>query len=422
MVATKAPLHVVVLGGGFAGLETAFLLHHRLHDRVRITLVSDRPDFVARPSSIYIPFGGDPSAVSIGLAEPTARRDIAFVESRALDLDPVAKLVALSDRKLAYDKLVIATGAALRPSEIPGLEGAGVTFWSPADMLDLKARLEKTIERARVGRRTRMLFVLPPHNLCVLPLYEMALMIDTHLRRMEVRDKVEITLVTYEWSYLQTYGANVAEVMGGELNRRGIIGMRGHSIAAVTDHTVKLGEGTVLGYEELVSFAPQVAQVRWSSLPCDDRGFLRCTLATRQVEGYPDVYAPGDAGDFPVKQAFMAFLQADAATDHIVSQVVDRPFAKPFDAVTMAVIDELDTATFAQAPLRITGDPLRPTEVDPARPELYKVGRGKSWRMGKKLLSVYLPMRFKAGEPFHAGAAWTMMDVGMKALTGIFAE
>jgi sulfide:quinone oxidoreductase len=43
---------VVVLGGGFAGLESAFLLRSNLGDRVDITLVSDRDEFLFKPNTI----------------------------------------------------------------------------------------------------------------------------------------------------------------------------------------------------------------------------------------------------------------------------------------------------------------------------------------------------------------------------------
>jgi hypothetical protein len=32
------------------------------------------------------------------------------------------------------------------------------------------------------------------------------------------------------------------------------------------------------------------------------------------------------------------------------------------------------------------------------------------------------PMRFNAGEPFHAGAAWQLMDVGLKGMAGALAD
>ena len=57
--------------------------------------------------------------------------------------------------------------------------------------------------------------------------------------------------------------------------------------------------------------------MRYAALPSDDRGFLATEPATRQVVDHPDIYAPGDAGDFPVKQAFLAFLQADTVAEHI---------------------------------------------------------------------------------------------------------
>ena len=48
---------MVVLGGGFGGLEALFYLKHALADRVQLTLVSDRPYFVFKPNTIYVPFG-----------------------------------------------------------------------------------------------------------------------------------------------------------------------------------------------------------------------------------------------------------------------------------------------------------------------------------------------------------------------------
>ena len=41
---------------------------------------------------------------------------------------------------------------------------------------------------------------------------------------------------------------------------------------------------------------------------------------------------------------------------------------------------------------------------------------------GRKVLGFSVPMCFRAGEPFHAGAAWQMMDVGIKDMSGVLAD
>ena len=48
--------HVVILGGGVAGLELLIALHDLARDRVRITLVSASPDFTYRPHTVAEPF------------------------------------------------------------------------------------------------------------------------------------------------------------------------------------------------------------------------------------------------------------------------------------------------------------------------------------------------------------------------------
>jgi hypothetical protein len=140
------------------------------------------------------------------------------------------------------------------------------------------------------------------------------------------------------------------------------------------------------------------------------------------VQGHGAIYAPGDAGDFPVKQAFLAFLQADAVAEDIAGRVLRRPPEYAFEPLSMCVMEQFDKATFAQVPLETTGDPARPVVVRADANGNYRVGVSPAWRLGKKLLGLYLPMRFKAGLPFHAGVPWKAMEAGLKGMSTALAR
>jgi sulfide:quinone oxidoreductase len=51
----------------------------------------------------------------------------------------------------------------------------------------------------------------------------------------------------------------------------------------------------------------------------------------------------------------------------------------------MCVMEMFEKATFAQVPLRVTGDPARPVEVRPDADGDHKVGTSVLWRLGKKV-------------------------------------
>jgi sulfide:quinone oxidoreductase len=413
---------VVILGAGFAGLETAFLLRMRMRDRAELTVVSDRDAFTFRPNTIYVPFGADPDDLVVDLSRPFRRRNIAFVGGRVAGVDPDAHEVELAGgRKLEYDKLVIATGAAMRPEEIPGLAEHAATIWTPKSMLGVRDRFEQLRDAAKRGERSRILFVIPPNNKCAGPLYEIVMMLDTWLRRENARDGVEITWSTFEQSYIQAFGPRLHEVVEKEFAERGIAGHAAELVTEVTPGEARYADGSTRAFDHLIAFPPYVSAVRYESLPSDDRGFIETALDTRVVAGHPDIYAPGDAGDFPVKQAFLAFLQADTVAEHIAASAGLHDFEKPFDPVSMCIMEMFDKATFAQVPLELTGDPARPVTVRPGADGEYKVGTGTTWRLGKKMLGTAVPMRFHAGEPFHAGLGWQMMDVGLKGMSSVLA-
>jgi sulfide:quinone oxidoreductase len=393
-----------------------------MHDDVNITIVSDKDRFLFRPNTIYIPFGLAPEELEIPLVHPTDRQSIKFVQDRVMGVEPSRQELVLASQKLPYDKLVIATGAGMRPEEVPGLADNGVTIWTPEAMLQLRQTVERVVERGKRGEATTVLFLVPPNNKCSGPLYEIVFMLETHLRRHQARSSVKLIWATYEHSYIQAFGPKLHEVVTEEFRERGIEGHAEQAVTEVSDHRVTFASGLSIDSDELISFPPYVSAVRYEGLLADDRGFLHTELSTRAVIGVDNIYAPGDAGDFPVKQAFLAFLQADAAAEAIAAETMGTAPRASFDPVSMCVMEQFDKATFAQVPLRLTGNPELPVEVRPGAEDDYKVGVSPVWRLGKKLLGVYLPLRFNAGEPFHAGNAWKMMDVGLKAMSGVLAE
>jgi sulfide:quinone oxidoreductase len=413
---------VVVLGGGFGGLEAVFYLRHTLGDRVDLTLVSERDHFVFKPNTIYIPFGADPEEFKISLDKPTRAKRIEFVHGRGKDIDPARRTVRADGRTLSYDYLIVATGADMRPAEIPGLLEHALTVWTPEEMLDLRAALARLAEDGRRGTRRRLLFLVPPNNRCSGPLYEMALMTDTWLRRQQARQPIDITWTTYEEGFIQAFGPRLNTVVTEEFEERGIHGLKGFVVTGVEPGRVRYQNGETLPYDLLVSFPPYVAKEWHRALPGDDRGFVRVEPDSRRVKGHPEVFAVGDAADFPIKQAFLAFLQADAAAEHLAAEIDGRLPKMDFEPMSLCVMEELNKATFAQVPLTYTGDPLKPVTVATEDAGHYKVGVSPLWRVGKKVLGLYLPWRFGSGEPFHAGFAWEAMDLGLKVMAKLMAK
>ena len=412
--------HVVFVGGGFAGLEGAFSLRQTAGDRARITLVSDQDHFLFRPNSIYVPFGLDPAKLRVPLAKPLASRGIEFVHGRAEGIDTASGRIELGAETLPYDHAVLATGSGMRPEEIPGLAEHAEVIWTPEEMLRLRTAFVALAEAGRRGERRRVHFLVPPNNKCAGPLYEVALMLETWLRRQKARASVEIVWSTYESSYIQAFGPRLHELVVDEFDRRRISGHTGHVVERVDAGGAEFAGGTRVEHDLLVSFPPYVAATTFPGLPADDRGFLTTKLETREVADH--VYAPGDAGDFPVKQAFLAFLQADAVASRIASEALGVGSAAEFDPVSMCVMEQFDKATYAKVPLRLTGDPARPVEVRPDANGDYRVGTSLAWRGGKKMLGLSVPWRFRHGRPFHSGPFWAGMEIGLKAMSNVLAS
>jgi sulfide:quinone oxidoreductase len=209
-----------------------------------------------KPNTIYIPFGADPERYKIDLKGPTERKGIRLVQLRVEEILPDSRTIVGQKLRIGYDYLVVATGAAMRPEEIPGLAEHALTLWTPEEMLSLGKSFQAVLEKARAQERQRILFLVPPNNKCSGPLYELVLMTDTWLREQNCREAVDLVWATKEESYIQAFGPRLNTVVMEEFEERKIEGHRGFVVTSVEPKRVTFQNGQRLAFDLLVSFPP----------------------------------------------------------------------------------------------------------------------------------------------------------------------
>ncbi|MCP3101942.1 NAD(P)/FAD-dependent oxidoreductase [Myxococcus sp. K15C18031901] len=101
--------HVVILGGGFAGLKAARKL---AKEPVRVTLVDRHNHHLFQPLLYQVATATlSPSEIAAPLRAIVGPRGVSVLLADATGIDTERKRVLLSDGELEYDYLIIATGA-----------------------------------------------------------------------------------------------------------------------------------------------------------------------------------------------------------------------------------------------------------------------------------------------------------------------
>jgi NADH:ubiquinone reductase (H+-translocating) len=108
---TIQPPHVVIVGGGFGGLEVAKRLRS---PKVRVTLVDRNNYHLFQPLLYQVATGGlSPANIAMPLRSILRRhKNCHVVMADVQDLDAVGKRLLLADGELSFDFLVVAAGGA----------------------------------------------------------------------------------------------------------------------------------------------------------------------------------------------------------------------------------------------------------------------------------------------------------------------
>jgi sulfide:quinone oxidoreductase len=108
---TRKRPHVLIAGGGIAGVEALLALRALAGQSPCIELVSPDPDLAYRPLRVTEPFGLD-EVRRFSLEDITGDQRASFRPGALTSVDPASRKARLrSGEWLPYDALLVATGA-----------------------------------------------------------------------------------------------------------------------------------------------------------------------------------------------------------------------------------------------------------------------------------------------------------------------
>ena len=349
---------VLILGGGFAGIEAAIFLR-KAH--FEVTLVSDRGFFYINPTSIWVPTGKTTyDKVCIKLEELEAVHGFSVIVDKVGYIRSRDGAVELGSGRVlrSYDYLVIAMGAG--KMQHPGIEHTLSICGEPEQSLKLRERLDRLV--AQGGGKIAMGFGGNPKDMSAVrggPAFEMMFNVEHMLRRRGVRDKFELTMFAPMAEPGKRMGPKALKTMDKMFRRLGIHHRFGKKITGFEAGAVTFEDGRRLE-SDLTMFIPAGSGhpvVKNSDLPLNEAGFIRiddhCKVLFEEEGAPQNIYAIGDVAalegpQWRAKQGHVAEVMARNVAFNITQQSRGRKERKGYKEHLniLCIMDSGDGAAF----------------------------------------------------------------------------
>jgi len=182
--------HVLILGGGFAGVETAIFLRKKGH---KVTMISNRDYFYIFPTSIWIPTGEvDFDDIKVPLDEIAQAHGFDVIIDEVQQINSKDKRVVCANGEHQAEYLVIAMGSG--KMKHTGAENFLSICGVPEDSLEIKAHIDALI--ARGSGKIAMGFGGNPKDASNVrggPVFEVLFNVHNMLKKKGLLDQFELT-------------------------------------------------------------------------------------------------------------------------------------------------------------------------------------------------------------------------------------
>ena len=295
--------HVVVLGGGLAGVGCA----HRLGDEgVRVTLV-DRNDYHQFQPLLYQVATSQLPAEDIARPHRTIFREHPTVEIRTADvatIDVANRTLTLSDGdRITGTHLVIAAGARPEYFGVPGAAEHAFPLYSVADAERLRQHLQSTIHTGSESAGALDVVVVGGGPTGVEITGALTELMAALVATERISKPGTITVVDRGKKLLGAFSKKSHKYARKRLTEHGADPRLGTGVAAVHADRVEFDDGSTISTRTVIwGGGESAASVVGSAtgLPTG-RGGRIDVRPDLGVDGHPHVYAIGDVANIPTK-------------------------------------------------------------------------------------------------------------------------
>ncbi len=338
--------HVVILGAGFGGLNAAQGLRNAPVD---VTVVDRRNYHLFQPLLYQVATAAlSPAQIATPIRHILARQKNATVLMEKIDgIDTQARQVITENRRIAYDYLVVATGARHAyfghdewAATAPGLKTIG-------DATEIRRRILTVFEEAEVSedptlRRKLLTFVIVGGGPTGV---ELAGAIAELARKAIVRDfrsinssTARVILVEAGPRLLTAFPESLSQSAKAQLEKLGVEVRLGDAVTRCDGHGVMLADGEPIG-SGCVLWAAGVMASRaatWLGAEADRAGRV-IVNDDLSVPGHPEILVLGDtalvmsADGQPVPGVAAAAKQMGRYAARLIkARLAGQPTTKPF--------------------------------------------------------------------------------------------
>jgi sulfide:quinone oxidoreductase len=301
---------VLILGGGFAGIQAAIELQKS--KKFRVTLVSDRDYLYIYPISIWVPVHKIGfNDVKVRLSDIAQAYPFQVIVDSVTEIHAAEKEVVCNGRRLNYDYLIVAFGADKMKHK--GIGNTLSICGKPEVSVEIRTAIDKLV--AQGSGNIAVGFGGNPKDTSAVrggPAFELLFNIHNMLTRKKIRNNFSLTFFAPMEKPGARMGENSMSMVDSMFAKYGIQKRYGKKISEFEKDAVVFEDGSKLP-SDLILFIPASAGhsvLEASDLPLSEAGFIKIDDYCK-VEGFPDVYAIGDIAalkgpDWKAKQGHIA--------------------------------------------------------------------------------------------------------------------
>jgi len=317
---------VLILGGGFAGVDAAIHLRKLNYD---VTLISERDYFYIFPTSIWVPTReSEFKDVCVDLKELQAAHGFNLLIESVTNISAKENSVTLKSGDVIndYDYLIVAMGASKMKHK--GLENTLSICGAPEQSLKIRDALDALVEKG--SGKIAMGFGGNPNDTSAVrggPGFELLFNVHNMLKKKGIRDKFELTFFAPMAEPGKRMGPKALGMMDIMFNKVGSATHFGKKITMFEKDGIVFEDGSKLE-SDLTMFIPAGAGhdvIVNSDLPLNPAGFIKTddySNVLNEDGTISNIYAIGDIAslegyDWRAKQGHVAEVMAKNVAHNI---------------------------------------------------------------------------------------------------------